>query len=267
MAKLPGDAATEAFRREQARIGARIAAEVASSFRSVQPGDYVGQRNFVEANIQRVIEANRESARLAQRYAMQMSALEGGGIDDVDLADPPERDAIRTSLRVTGPIALTQQVKRARGEGAAKARAVAAARQSATATVAGSALRHALAGGRDTVEEYADEPKPGQRVRGYVRITRMDDKVCYFCAMLASRANYLEDSFDVSDQLFEGEGTAKVHDTCRCVLRPMYGSRLPDSVLMYRKAWAEMSGGDKDPINNFRSNWTRRESGWYEKVA
>jgi hypothetical protein len=268
MASLPGDRLTEAQRADQARRAARLAADIARNFRGVQMGDLNGQRNFVEASIPLVLRANRDAARSARTYAITMSSLEGGLADEVQLADPPDLDAIRTSLRVTGPIALRQKVTRIQVplDQPAGQRLVAAARQEATAAVAGAAVRHAMDGGRDTIREYADAPK-GKRIRGYVRVTRMDDKVCYFCAMLASRANYLEDSFDVSDQLFEGEGTAKVHDSCRCILRPMYGSVLPDSVLMYRRAWSAMSGGDKDAVNNFRSNWTHRSADWDKAAA
>lgn len=269
MASLPGDRATAAQRAEQARIAARLAADIARNFRGVQVNDLAGQRNFVEASIPLVLRANRLSAQSGRTFALTLSSLEGGRADDVNLADPPALDAIRTSLRVTGPIALKQKVTRIQVplEKPAGQRLVAAARQEATAAVAGAAIRQALAGGRDTIEEYAASPKKGQRVRGYVRITRGDDKVCYFCAMLATRANYLDDSFDYSDQLFEGTGDAKVHDSCRCILRPMYGSVLPDSVLMYRRAWKEMSGGDKDPINNFRTNWTARPADWDTAAA
>lgn len=269
MAALPGDKLTVAQRADQARIASKLAADIARNFRGVSPVDVVGQRNFVEASIPLVLAANRLSARSARSYAITMSSLEGGFADDVDLADTPSIDAIRTSLRVTGPIALRQKVTRIQvpTDTPAGGRAVQAARQEATAGVAGAAIRHALDGGRSTIEEYADEPARGQRVRGYVRFTRMDDKVCYFCAMLATRANYLEDSFDYSDQLFEGEGTAKVHDSCRCILRPVYGSVLPDSVLMYRRAWKEMSGGDKTAVNNFRSNWTAKPADWDAAAA
>lgn len=269
MAALPGDRLTEAQRADQARRAARLAADIARNFRGVSPNDLSGQRNFVEASIPLVLKANRDAARSARTYAITMSSIEGGLADDVDLAEPPPLDAIRTSLRVTGPIALRQKITRIQVplDQPAGQRLIVAARQEATAGVAGAAVRHAMDGGRDTIREYAEDPPKGKRVRGYVRVTRMDDKVCYFCAMLASRANYLEDSFDVSDQLFEGEGTAKVHDSCRCILRPMYGSALPDSVLMYRRAWSAMSGGDKDPVNNFRSNWTRKAADWDEAAA
>lgn len=270
MPALPGDRLTAQQRAAQARIAAATAAMVARNFRSVSPSDLAGQRNFVEATIPLVLKANRQSAVSARDYGQAMSVLEGGGLaDQIRLADPPDADAIRTSLRVTGPIAMRQKVTRIQTplDGPLGRRLVAAARQEATAGVAGAAVRQALAGGRDTIEEYAAEPAKGQRIRGYVRITREDDKVCYFCAMLASRANYLEDSFDMSDQLFEGEGTAKVHDSCRCILRPMYGSVLPDSVLRYRKAWKDMSGGDKTAVNNFRSNWGARSPSWFEEAA
>ena len=266
--RLPGDLLTARQRAYQARLAAKVAADVAGRFSAVSATDVVGQRNFIDAAIPIIVQANRLSAASARKYAIEMSVLEGGSADEVRLADPPAIEAIRTSLRVTGPVALRQKVTRIQvdKDKPAGARAVAAAKQEAAAGAAGAAVRHALAGGRDTIEEYA-EPGRGMKVRGYVRITREDDKVCYFCAMLATRANYLEDSFDYSDQLFEGAGTAKVHDSCRCILRPVYSKTLPESVLMYRRAWKAMSGGDGTAVNNFRRNWGKRTADWDEEVA
>lgn len=268
MPALPGDHLTELQRNAQGRIAAQVALQIARNFRSVSTTDIAGQRNFIEASIPLVIQANRLSAASARDYATQMSVLEGGGRDRVDLAPPPSIEQVRTSLRVTGPLALSQRTGRIQSplDQPAGRRLVAVAKSQSTAGVAGAAVRQAMSGGRDTIEGYADQPK-GQRVRGYVRITRNDDKVCYFCAMLASRANWLSDSFEEANAQFIGPGTAKVHDSCRCILRPVYGSVLPEQTWMYRRAWAEFSGGDKGAIQNFRSGWEKRSADWDSAAA
>lgn len=82
--------------------------------------------------------------------------------------------------------------------------------------------------------EAAPEAKPARpadelavrrskrRAIGYARFT--DNKPCYFCGLLASQgAVYLsKDAFKASDAKFHGPGTAKVHDHCRCSLRPVF---------------------------------------------
>src|SRR5690606_27489371 len=57
---------------------------------------------------------------------------------------------------------------------------------------------------------------------GCVYVTAGDDRVCFWCAMLASRGPVFKGySFDDSDDRFEGPGTAKCHDHCRCILVPI----------------------------------------------
>ena len=60
---------------------------------------------------------------------------------------------------------------------------------------------------------------------GYARFT--DNKPCYFCGLLASQgAVYLsKDSFKSSNAKYSGSGTAKVHDHCRCSLRPVFSQK------------------------------------------
>lgn len=72
--------------------------------------------------------------------------------------------------------------------------------------------------GRD---ELADRRSKRSAI-GYARFT--DNKPCYFCGLLASQgAVYLsKDAFKASDKKFHGPGTAKVHDHCRCSLRPVF---------------------------------------------
>lgn len=80
------------------------------------------------------------------------------------------------------------------------------------------AVRIATDGGRNVVQRAVDLDR---EALGYARV--LNDAPCYFCAMLASRgAVYKANSFQLSNQRFRGEGVAKVHDGCRCGLRPVY---------------------------------------------
>ncbi|HEX5511619.1 MAG TPA: hypothetical protein VFX41_07865 [Actinomycetales bacterium] len=129
--------------------------------------------------------------------------------------------------------------------------------EKAGAAATGAALRHVFNGGREAVKKAI---KLDARVaRGYVRVARIG--CCYFCAMLASRGPvYGKDSFDESDPRFLGdEGTKhKVHDFCRCALRPVYTSSAmewPNNSLDYDELWRrstrDVSGSAK--VRKFRA--------------
>jgi hypothetical protein len=76
--------------------------------------------------------------------------------------------------------------------------------------------------------------------------------------MLASRGLvYKEDSFEFSNEQFEGAGEQKVHDFCGCGLRPAYRDvdELPDRTAELEQMWID-SGSTRRPgetaINAFR---------------
>lgn len=106
----------------------------------------------------------------------------------------------------------------------------------------GAAVRQAMNGGRNASGQLV---KMDRKIIGYARIT--DANPCWFCALLASRgAVYLKDSFAEGGQRNRWDGVltksdahfqapkddmdlppgysnvAKVHDHCRCQLRPVY---------------------------------------------
>jgi len=258
MAHLPGDRLSEQYRRAQVANAAALARKIRRQFGGVLLDNPASQRNFLDVAVPEVIRHNRTAAEQASDYIRALRALEGGAFRGaVILAPPPSEEQVRTSLAVTGPSAYRRKVAKvqipedtARGQ-IERARK----RDEATTGVMHSAIRHAQNGARDTVLEYVQN---GKEARGYYRLTAGDDKVCYFCAMLASRINYNDDSFDESDALFEGIGTAKVHDGCRCHLRPIYSKAIPDSVIEYGRAWSALSGGEDDPVTNFRRGWETR---------
>jgi hypothetical protein len=137
---------------------------------------------------------------LAADYLRTFRALELGSIERITpvlgTLDPV---AVTTSLIVTGPV----RVKNA----AAKGLDLAAAMERAAASSAAAGMRHALAGGRDTIDETV---KADPKAIGWARVT--SGKACEFCSMLADRgAVYGDDTahFDA-------------HDGCSCTAEPAY---------------------------------------------
>lgn len=117
------------------------------------------------------------------------------------------------------------------------------------------AVRISIDGGRAVVRRGVDLDREAV---GWARVLNVNP--CYFCAMLASRgAVYKRDSFDRSNDSFEGEGVAKVHDGCRCGLRPAYShsdTRDPTA----EDAWRQWKGHAqglpaKEAIKAFRRNY------------
>lgn len=106
----------------------------------------------------------------------------------------------------------------------------------------GAGVKFTLNGGRGEVQQLvvvdAAERFRNRQVIGWARFTEDSETgPCYFCAILASKgATYLSDgSFDQSNRkvreinkwrkerrAFVGDGPAKVHDHCKCTLRPVY---------------------------------------------
>lgn len=91
----------------------------------------------------------------------------------------------------------------------------------------GVGVKFALNGGRGEVQELVTaeaEANPDVAV-GWARFTEDSDTgPCYFCAMLASKgAVYVDaESFAESNRRFVGDGVAKVHDNCKCSIRPVF---------------------------------------------
>lgn len=115
---------------------------------------------------------------------------------------------------------------------------------SGLANSSGAATRQAINGSRGAMGQIVYFDK---RITGYARVT--DSKPCWFCAMLASRGNvYKKDSFtkggnvspwngaltnadkffkpatDAPDMPPEYTNVAKVHNHCKCTLRPVYAN-------------------------------------------
>ncbi len=140
------------------------------------------------------------------------------------------------------------------------------AMETALHTSSGAAIRQAVNGSRSVTRAVAESD---QRALGWARVT--DSNPCYYCAILASRgAVYQADSFLAKDESFAkpsepvelGDNwtdVAKVHDNCRCTLRPVYlKSHFRDrEAWFYYDQWKTFSKGkgNKAAIREFRKKF------------
>lgn len=175
---------------------------------------------------------------------------------------------VRTSMQVTGPVALKAATRvlaldnQSLTEGLAK-QAMANAEHGST----GAGVKQATQGGRDAViqstrladvvPESEMSKRRGQRVIGYARFT--DSDPCYFCAMLASRgAVYQENSFQETSKAF-GNNIAAVHDHCKCSLRPVFrtADSMDDRAGYFKGQWDKLTANSNGSaaVKDFRRGY------------
>jgi len=189
---------TEVHRLAQARLGAATVAQMVAVWPLLDPERL--DQTFPDwlATAQVLVGASRaQSATLAANYVATFRTLEIGQRADVTtLAAVPPAKALATSLLVTGPVAIKAAV------GRGKPRTAAA--ETAMATSAAAAMRHALNGGRETIIRAVSADK---RARGWHRVT--SGRACPFCASLTG-------------QVFSGPADFRAHDHCSCSVEPLY---------------------------------------------
>nr|WP_141564284.1 hypothetical protein [Mycolicibacterium palauense] len=173
------------------------------------------------------------------------------GMQPVELDPFPEADA-STSLAIQGNSNIKAQMPGKESD----------LMYSGLANSAGAGIRHAMNGGRNAMGRTAERD---ERLIGWARVT--DGNPCYFCALLASRgAVYRKYSFNQggrrkwngtltkADRDFKANpearelpkgytNVAKVHDNCRCQLRPVYSNAQTwdAEALYYRDMWDDIS--------------------------
>lgn len=280
----------EAQRVAQTRRAALVATLVLQYWRTrVDVNDPASVERWLDLLVPRILNERLRLASTAQVYGDRLRALEVPDVRDgykFPAASALDPAAVRTSLAVTGPVAVRKKVEKARafdfeqiriaddtapderealermqrGRVALPEYVMADAKREAEKTIAGAVLRHVQSGSREVMVEGAVRDRVAL---GWVRVTKGDP--CYFCAMLASRGLenggvYDVDSFDRSDPRFVGTGTAKVHDSCGCGMKAVYTQR--DEILLANKRfadqWYEFSGGKGDPLINFRRGYEGR---------
>lgn len=195
------DPLTEQHRRVQLAIGARTVTRLLTLWRLLDPADLRRTTpGWLDAALLVIAELHALSASAARSYYRDLRTRRLGASFTGTLAVPAfSADAARTSLTVTGPVAL----ERARRRGIALETASTAAALSSAR--AGS--RVAMLGGRETVMAAT---RADTRARGWVRVTGGDP--CAFCVMLADRgAVYSETTADFP-----------AHANCACQPEPAF---------------------------------------------
>lgn len=253
-------ALTSAYRTQQVRRAAAVAALVAAYYRTrVDPADSSSVERWLEIMLPRIMGNHDLVARLGARYATDLRRLEMP--KEAPLTFEPSQGAsleqVRKSLQVVGPgdyLNKAKVIERADVDERQRQALLVEAKQVTAQKLAGATVRHIQNGGRQTTYDAA---RSDRLALGYVRVTRA--KPCFFCSMLASRGLvFSEDSFDDSDPRFTGEGTVKVHDECQCALKPVY-TRKDDPFLAdtetHTDMWERWGAGGGDALLRYRRGY------------
>lgn len=261
---LTGNVLTAAEQKAQARLGAQYAALALLLWKKYATTEDVDTSfaRIVELLVPQILKGRLQASTTSRKYYQTFRILE---TPDKTVWTPPapiaqlDRSVIETSLRVTGPVNFKKKLEKISGadlEPAVEKALVEKFLKDAGEAMAAASMRHVVDGARQQVEA---DVRADKVALGFLRVTK-SAQPCYFCAILASRGPvYKDESFKASDALFDGEGTAKAHDNCACVLEPVF-SRSTQWPAQSRKAaevWGNVSKGraGRAAINAFRAAW------------
>lgn len=257
-------ALTAAYKRAANREAARVAALVALYYRTrVDPTSAEAVERWLSIMIPNLIKVSDTGAERAATYFDSVRRLEVGVNAPIYRAEARLGmidEGVRKSLLAVGPydyMNKMSEIKALRDITPMQEKALLLeAKNVTTDKLAAAAMRHAQAGGRQTVFDNAAEDKVAL---GWVRVTKANP--CWFCAMLASRGiayrSFKEGSFDESDLRFSGDGDAKVHDSCGCSLKPVYDKSDPLAAATEKFAdmWSMWGAGGGDAALRFRRGY------------
>lgn len=255
-------ALTTAFKQQQNADAAKIAALIALYYRTrVNAEDPESIEAWLDLVIPRLIAVSDRGARSAAVYFDAMRKIEVPKAAEFRITPALGMvdEGVRKSLETVGPFAYMNKmadIKRLDVPKAHQKALLNKAHETAAVRLAAAAVRHAQAGGRQTLHEAATRDDVAL---GYVRVTQA--RPCFFCAMLASRGlryrAFKEGAFDLSDARFTGDGDAKVHDSCGCSLKPVYAE--DDEFVKRTDAFADMwerwGAGGGDATLRFRRGY------------
>ena len=216
-----GTQLTQAHARTQAQIRAAVLQQLTRVWPTLDVARLdATSPGFISAATGVILGGRALSARAAALYLDRFRVAEGVTGRAPVVIDRPtadDRDAIRTSLLVTGPVSI----KKAAAQGRFGSLVIG----TAFSLVAASASRHVAEGGWNTTRAtVANDPQ----ALGWARAASAN--ACAFCAMLASRGPvYSEDSADFD-----------AHDGCGCGIEPVYAGgpdSWPENSLDFRAAW------------------------------
>lgn len=247
------DPQTEAYRRASIALSGAAALYASQAISQVDPTRLLPSLDeIINAILGPASRAADRTVALARADYYTTRRAAGVTVDDPPwTASPLSRDVLRSSLFATAGQTL-QDIDRFDV-------APAAAIKRARIQAAGVVTRQVMNAGRNSTIATT---RSDSRALGALYITREDADVCFWCLMLASRGPVFGSrSYDDSDRLFEGVGTAKSHDACRCILKTVYatGSPLLDRSHELEKAWREVNWSNgrirnhgKDALNAWR---------------
>jgi hypothetical protein len=252
MASQAANRLSRSHRRQLSALSTAVASGVTSVALGADPTDidtwYLGA---LDGLITRVVSGHAQARRMSTDYLRRHSAIEGHPVTPVPAS--LNLDQVRTSLRVTGPVAFKQAVTA--GQDPAQAVRTMATRLS------GSASRLTLAGDRDTLHATAFAR---EGIVGYRRV--LGGPGCGFCAMLASRgAVYLTEASAARAK----DGT-RYHDHCRCTPVPLYAHEdEPADVRALQRQWQRATVGRRgnDAVRAWRRHWEGREAVKRDQLA
>lgn len=242
-------ALTEAYRLTQTRRAVALAALVAYYYqRRVNVQDPSSVRRWLDLMLPKILDEHDKIALRAAQFGNALRVLEIGSTNTFEYTPTvgAVREQVERSLSFVGPGRHLNKINDIRELDlpvVSKRALIADAREEATKAIAASVARHVQNGGRQTLY---DGIQADPLALGYIRVTKQDP--CFFCAMLASRGIVFGiDSFDESDPRFTGAGTAKVHDSCACSLKPVYDTadRMLVDVANFEALWFQSDGTAK----------------------
>lgn len=254
----PVRALTLAHQRQQSRRAAAMAALVALYYRrKVKVEDPRSLQRWIDLMLPKIIAEHDKQAIAAAKYGNALRELELPGpasyVFEPTATLSPEQ--VMKSLNFVGPTRQLKKIAEIREmdlEPTMEKAMLRNAADVAARSVGGAVARHVQNGSRQTLY---DNIQADPVCLGYLRVTKTDP--CYFCAALASRGIvYGEDSFDMSDPRFTGEGNAKVHDSCGCTLKPAYSDQ--DEFLVDTANFEAMWYQWGQSMLNFRRNYEGR---------
>lgn len=140
----------------------------------------------------------------------------------------------------------------------------------------GGAVREALNGGRGVTDRVM---KKDRKIKGFARVT--DANPCALCALLASRgAVFGKGSFIEQDKQWKlspeaardvpdgWTNVAKIHDNCRCMLRPVYSteSTWDAGAKHYLQLWKDLKP-TKDDVDAIRKQYPDMKGYLFERAV
>jgi hypothetical protein len=217
---------TEGHRLAQARLGAQTASQLLAAWNIIDPADLDETTDAWLRVVLPILSRQKAiSAQLAASYYATHRAAELGSSVPAFRPVPAvglDADRATASMLITGP----GHVRAATARGAN----LVEASDLGNAGSARAGLRHALAGGRETI---LGGVQADSRALGWARAA--SGNTCAFCAMLAGRGPVYS----------EGAADFEAHDGCACQAEPVYSrdAPWPAGSERYREQWEEATAG------------------------